>query len=108
MMLVLTLAGVGRGVAAISDGAGSPLGFASSICHSASGEAPEGPHPPGPARHDCCDQGTCCAPALPPFTIGFFEPASVGPVVRHVRAPVGALSVARLRTPRLAQGPPAA
>ncbi len=105
-MLVLTLAGVGRGLAAASDTGATAFGVpgvASHICHAGDGSAPV-----DPSLHDCCD---ACA-LLAPLALAGDMPSVRGPAaVRHaerVRARAGVPTVARPRTPRMSQGPPTA
>lgn len=111
LMTVLTLAGVGRGLAAASDAeqAFQPVpGVVTSICHSGGTTAPGPADPGGPGHHDCCDRCVLGAAAI----------VSAGPDLRIVsplshdivRSAVGAWTarLSRARTPRQSQGPPAA
>ncbi|MCW6506578.1 hypothetical protein [Lichenifustis flavocetrariae] len=106
-MFVLTLAGVGRGFAAVTDAMpsfGIP-GIAVHICHT--GES-DGSAPVDPAHHDCCDACALSAPvdlAAAPVLTG---PASVAHFIAHVQAMAWVPRLARLRTPRQSQGPPTA
>jgi hypothetical protein len=107
-MVVLTLAGVGRGMAAASDmaapGFGVP-GVAVHICHSGEGD---GSIPGDRTHHDCCDACAISAPATLADALSLTGPASVMHYVEHAEAMTWVPTVARLRTPRQSQGPPAA
>ena len=108
LMLVITLAGVGRGLAAASDLGHTSFdipGVASPICHSGDGH---GSLPPDQTRHDCCD--ACAISALATLADGpiLTGPASALRYVEHTEAMAWMPVVARLRTPRQAQGPPPA
>ncbi len=107
-MIVLTLAGVGRGLAAASGSAAPTFGVpgvAFHICHT--GEA-DGSIPTDQARHDCCDACALSAPATLADAPSLTGPASVTHYVEHAQAMAWVPTAARLRTPRQSQGPPAA
>jgi len=106
-MFVLTLAGVGRGLAAGSDMASSFVipGVAFHICHTGEGE---GSIPADQAHHDCCDACALCAPVTLADAPSLTGPASVMRFVEHVQAMTWVPTLARLRTPRQSQGPPTA
>lgn len=100
------LAGIGRGVAAASDtvpGFDIP-GVAFHICHAGAGDA----SPVDRAHHDCCDACALCAPLTLASAPSLTGPASVVRFVAHVRAVAWVPTLARPRTPRQSQGPPAA
>ena len=108
LILVLTLAGAGRGFAAAPDPVGSVLaGFHAPICHSG-GDA-QGPDDPAvPAGHDCCDACALLAPAILPAPAALSRPAPVAHDASHDGAPSWVPAAARPRSPRQSQGPPAA
>ena len=106
-MVVLALAGVGRGLAVASDavpGFGIP-GVAAHICHT--GER-EGSPPADGAHHDCCDACALSAPATLADAPSLTGPASVVHFVEHAQAVAWVATVTRVRTPRQSQGPPVA
>jgi hypothetical protein len=107
-MLVLTLAGVGRGLAAASDmtvtGFGIP-GVAFYICHTGEGG---GSAPADQSHHDCCDDCALLAPVTSADAPSMSGPASVMHYVEHTHAMAWVPTIARLRTPRQSQGPPTA
>ena len=106
-MLVLTLAGVGRGLAAASDmvpGFGIP-GVALHICHAGEGD---GSVPGDPAQHDCCDACALSAPVTLAEAPSLTGPASVVCFVAHVQAMAWVPTDVRVRGPRQSQGPPTA
>ena len=108
LMLVLTFAGVGRGWAAASVAPDvlAQIGISSvPICHSGSDG---GSTPDFPVHQDCCDQCALFAPAVLPSAPLAVSPASVTHVIAHAKALAWAPVLARTRTPRLSQGPPAA
>lgn len=110
LIIALTLAGLGRALAATATWAAGPgsdaAGLGVPICHSGADAAPDGPTQPVP--HDCCDDGALLASAVLP------APPSVGgrvPVPRPVAyagAAPWAPTVALPRAHRLPRGPPAA
>lgn len=107
LMAVLTLAGVGRGLAAGS-ALPSPAvaGILAPICHSDAG-SPAAPADPGKPRNgDCCDQ---CALGAAAILSGAPEPSSaLGHAIRRAAPRASAARLARTRSPRQSQGPPAA
>ncbi len=108
LVLVLTLAGVGRGLAAASDRTAPGLGVASlafPICHAGAGD---GSAPADPSRHDCCDACALLSPVTLADAPALSGPASVIHPIAHAQAMAWVPTVARLRTPRQAQGPPTA
>ena len=107
-MFVLTLAGVGRGLSAASDMTGPVYGIPGvtvEICHTGSRDDSI---PAGPVHHDCCDACTLLAPITLSDAPSLTAPASVVHFVEHVQALAWVPTLARLRTPRQSQGPPAA
>lgn len=108
LILALTLAGVGRALATASETHAVVAGLTVPICHAGAGAASRPGVPGDRSRHDCCDQCALCAPALPPASATVSEPASVEHVAVHARALGWAPLLARARSPRLSQGPPAA
>ncbi len=111
LLTVLTLAGVGRGLAVASDVAQAwqPIaGAAMPICHSGGPADPAPVHPVAPVDHDCCDQCALCAPAVvfaaPELRI--VSPVSHGIV--HSAVVAWTVRLSRARSPRQSQGPPAA
>ena len=107
-MIVLTLAGVGRGVAAASDLVAPGFGVADvafHICHSGEGG---GSGPSDRTHHDCCDACALSAPATLADAPSLTGPAAVTHHIEHAEAMAWVPSGARLRTPRQSQGPPAA
>ena len=106
-MFVLTLAGVGRGLALASDNAPSFAipGVAFHICHAGEGD---GSMPADQAHHEGCDICALCAPVTLADAPSLSGPASVMRFVVHVEAMTWVPSLARLRTPRQSQGPPTA
>ena len=111
LMAVLTLAGVGRGLAPASDAEQAFQtipGVVMPICHSGGTVAPDPDDPGRPVHHDCCDQCVLCAAAL---VSAAPELRTVAPVSHDiVRSAVVTWTVrlSRARTPRQSQGPPAA
>ncbi|WP_131114369.1 hypothetical protein [Lichenihabitans psoromatis] len=109
LMIVLTLAGVGRALAAPSDlmpSFGSIPGVAMPICHADGGGSSS--NPSDPTHHDCCDQ---CALSAPILTSSAPCPTIVTPASHAVlRSAVvsWAARLARARSPRQPQGPPSA
>lgn len=110
LTVVLALAGAGRGIAAAADVPIAPpsiAGFVFPICHAeAADDKPA--NPGGHLHHDCCD--TC---ALCNVFINATPPTATLPEASVHDAPPAALKVwiarvARARTPRQSQGPPAA
>ncbi len=108
LILVLTLAGAGRGFAAAPDAAGPALaGLNAPICHS--GGDPRGPgDPAAPAGDGCCDACALMAPAILPAPAALSGPAPAVQCASHARAPSWMPAAARARSPRQSQGPPAA
>lgn len=106
-MFVLTLAGVGRALAATSDIEQNFAisGVAFHICHSGEGD---GSIPADQTHHDCCDACALCAPVTLADAPSLTGPASVVHFVEHVQAMTWVPSSSRLRTPRQSQGPPTA
>jgi len=108
VMLALSLAGIGRGLAA-AGGSGPPLiaigGFVMSLCHTDDGGGHAG-DPLNGAPHDCCDQCTLCAAADMPIVPPFAPPARIVHFIEFGARVTEAPAPARLRTPRLSQGPP--
>jgi hypothetical protein len=110
LIVALTLAGVGRGVAAASDveSAFQPIqGVVVPICHSGGGTS-NPLDPSAPVHQGCCDQCALCAPVI-------FSAAPEVPVVTPVSHEIVCAAIAawtvrlsRARTPRQSQGPPAA
>ena len=110
LIAVLTLAGVGRGLAAASDAAQAfqPIpGVVMAICHSGA-TGTDSADPTRPIHHECCDQCALCAPVI--FSAAP-ELRTMAPVSHGiVRSAVVAWTVRRSRTrsPRQSQGPPVA
>ncbi len=106
LLLVLALADVGRGWAAVPDAAGplSIAGAAVHICHT----GPSGSVPADPDRHDCCDACALLAPATLPVAPTSSEPARIARVADHAVPVPRGTTPARNRTPRQSRGPPAA
>lgn len=106
-MLVLTLAGVGRGFAAASDAtaSGGSIAGAFPICHSGGEDRSV---PADPSHHDCCDACALLAPVTLAGAPALNGPASAVRFVEHARAMAWVPTVARRRTPRQSQGPPTA
>ena len=105
-MFALTLAGVGRGLAAASsslDAIPSIPSVAVHICHTGDGNTPG---PIDPARYDCCD---LCALGAPVVFSGAPDLPVVSPASHDIgRSAVVAWTVrlSRARSPRQSQGPP--
>ena len=106
-MFVLTLGGVGRGLAAASDMAASfgIPGAPVHICHTGEGD---GSIPADQVHHDCCDACALCAPMTLADAPSLIGPASVVNFVDHIQAMTWVPTRARRRTPRQSQGPPTA
>ena len=107
-MVVLTLAGVGRSLAAVRDvtpqGFGTP-GVVFHICHAREND----PSPPADqAQHDCCDACALSAPLTLADAPSLTGPASAVHFVEHAHAMAWAPTSPRARTPRQSQGPPIA
>lgn len=108
LVLVLSVAGVGRGWAAAPGGievAPVIAGVVAPICHDEA-DGRNGTDTPG--HHDCCDACALCAPVVLPGLTDLTAPACVAHYVAHADALGWAPVLSRPRTPRLAQGPPAA
>jgi hypothetical protein len=108
LVLVLSVAGVGRGWAATPDAfEAAPIiaGGAVPICH-ADANGSSGTDAPG--HHDCCDTCALCGPVMLPGTPDVSAPASVVHYIAHTAALSWSPILARPHTPRLSQGPPAA
>lgn len=110
LMLTLALAGAGRGALAASMAAAEPTlvvnGIVIPICHP--GQDRTDGTPDQATHHDCCDACALCAPVLLPTPP---VPAPRARTVVRLDLPLPATPthvVARLATPRLSQGPPAA
>lgn len=106
LILAFTLAGVGRGFSAGSDGSARAFGITGAavhICHAGDGSVPA-----DPTRHGCCDACALCLAAVVPTAPSETGSASAERVVGQARIFAWAPVVARSRTPRLSQGPPAA
>lgn len=106
LVLALHLAGMGRALATASFGPEVPSipGVVVHLCHAdARGDAEK-----GQTHRDCCDTCALCSPVTPPENPDLAKPAAVVRFVGHSRTLRWAPAVARRRTPRLAQGPPAA
>src|SRR5579871_834859 len=83
LILVLMLAGVGRGVVAAPDLlSGAVAGVVAPICHAglADGGAPEGPG--NPSGRDCCDDCALSAPLVIPTAPVAAAPMPVVHIVR--------------------------
>ena len=110
VMLALSLAGMGRSLAAAGD-QGPPVivigGFVLSLCHTDSGSPGQG-DPQDSAHHDCCDQCTLHAALILPTMADLGAPTRIAHVVDPDSTVSAVAVVARPRTPRLSQGPPAA
>ena len=107
LVLVLSVAGVGRGWAATPGGievAPVIAGVVAHICHDEAG----GSGSDTAGHHDCCDACALCAPVVLPGMPDLTAPARVIHYVAHADALSWAPVLARPRTPRLAQGPPLA
>ena len=108
MMFALTLAGVGRGLAASYDATGAAFGVPGvtvHICHSGPGD---GSTPADPFHPECCDACALSASATLAAAPVLSAPASVAYYVEHARAMGWVPTLARFRTPRQSQGPPTA
>ncbi len=109
VMLALSLAGIGRGLAAANESGPAFIvvdGFVISLCHTDNGNG--GPDDPQNAPHDCCDQCTLRAAIDVPVVPIFAPPALIVHFIEFDSSVVAPPTFARLRTPRLSQGPPAA
>ncbi len=109
-MVVLTLAGIGRGLAAASGMTVTDFGIpgvAFHICHTGDSDG-DGPAPVDPSHHDCCDACALLAPVTLADEPSVSGPASVMHYVEHAHAMAWVPTIARLRTPRQSQGPPTA
>ncbi len=111
LMAVLTLAGVGRGVAAAADAEQDFISLPdvlAPICHSGGSVSPDPTSHRAPVHHDCCTDCALCAPvnlsAVP--EIRTVTPA--GHTVVSAAAVAVALCMSCARSPRQSQGPPAA
>ena len=109
LILALTLAGVGRALAATTQpGAAHDVipGVHVPICHSGADGAPSGPARPD--GHDCCDDCALLAPALLPSPPVLAGPAPVELFADYAGAIPWSPVLARPRDPRLSRGPPTA
>ncbi|MDQ0392701.1 hypothetical protein [Labrys monachus] len=105
VMLALSLAGLGRALAAATDSGPATIivgGFVISLCHTDDGSG----SPQDTARHDCCDQCTLHAPVTLPGAAGLAAPLRIVHVVESEPAVMPVAAIARPRTPRVSQGPP--
>ena len=111
LIIVLTLSGVGRAVATVSrpvDIHYAIPGLQVPICHSDAGTSTDPADPIHPTQHDCCDECALLAPVVIPVPPSLTGPASVEHYAEHAHAVAWVPAIARLRTPRQSQGPPAA
>lgn len=107
LVLVLMLAGVGQGLAVAAEGGlvppGEPgIGFP--ICHAGSGAGA----PAAPVHHACCDACALLSMGIVAAPPVLFAPAWVVRSAIHAVPRAARPALARARTPRQAQGPPAA
>ena len=111
LMAVLTLASVGRGLAAASDAEQDIQmisGVVMPICHSGEASVPDPVNPGDPVHHDCCDQCVLCAAAIVASAPELRTVASVSHDIVRSAVVAWTLRLSRARTPRQSQGPPAA
>ena len=111
LISALTLSGVGRAVATVPhpvDAHYAIAGVRVPICHSDAGTSTSPADPTHPTQHDCCDDCALLAPAVLPAAPSLTGPATVEHYAEHVHAVAWVPAIARLRTPRESQGPPAA
>jgi hypothetical protein len=103
LALILTLAGVGRGLVAASDAAPITIaGIVVSICHPSSGDAPAS----DPRGHNCCEDCALCAAVVPPTPPMLSKPVQVA-LIGRLGEPVSSVRLlGRPWTPRQSQGPP--
>lgn len=108
LFVVLTLSGIGRTMAT-PDGPVRPAveiaGVVVPLCHAGSDHPAV---PAGPGHHDCCDDCVLCTAMALPDVAPLTAPARVEHVAVHADALTWAPAIARIPTPRLSQGPPAA
>ena len=105
LIITLTLAGLGRAMASVSQVGGLHdviPGVHVPICHS--GEVPTDPSQP--PSHDCCDECALLAAFVMPAPQVLSLPAPVEHFAEHARAVAWAPVIARPRDPRLSRGPP--
>lgn len=109
LVLVLMLAGVGQGWAAASEGRVVPGGGGPAlkfpICHTGAGD---GRAPDAPRQHACCDACALLALGIVPAPPLLWEPVAIAHAAAHAVALGPRPALARRRTPRQSQGPPAA
>lgn len=83
-------------------------GVATPICHDGSGAKLGGNGEGTAGGHACCDACALLAPAILPASPGLAGPFAVAAFATHAGAVAWAPSLARLRGPKLSQGPPTA
>lgn len=105
LVIALTLAGVGRAVAAVAPPADAVPGIHGPICHSGPGPATD---PAEPAPQDCCDGCALLAPAVLPAPPSVSRPAPAALAVSLLAAATTVPAAARPRGPHRSRGPPAA
>lgn len=111
LIFVLALAGAGRGFPAAGEAPASVAligGVVAPICHAGAASEADPAGPGGHAHHDCCDACALCVAFIltTPPTAG--DPAAFATDAPSLAVAVFTARVARLRTPRQSQGPPAA
>lgn len=109
LMLALMVAGVGRVMAtmpAVPMASVVIAGMLVPVCHIEEGGA--GNSSDGAAKPDCCDQCALCTPAILPAPPGLTHPRASDEVAERIQPAPWAPALARRRTPRQSQGPPAA
>lgn len=105
VMLALSLAGVGRGLAATTDTGPAFVvidGFVLSLCHTDDGSG----DPQDTTHHDCCDQCTLHAPVILPTAAELAAIERIAHIVDLGSTVLWSPDIARPRTPRVSQGPP--
>ena len=108
VMLALSLAGLGRGLAASTDNRPASIvigGFVVSLCHTDDGSGNPS-DPQNSAHHDCCDLCTLHASTDVPVAPAFAPPARIAHFIDFDSTVASVFSTTRARTPRLSQGPP--
>lgn len=108
LTVVLVLAGTGRALLLADAHEIVPVtidGVVLTICHTVTDPAPPSSDTP---QHNCCDACLLMAATVLPVPPAVPLPIAHDFVVDHVDAMPWVPAFARLKTPRLAQGPPAA
>ena len=106
LVLVVTLTGVGRGIAGPPEVSLRIGSLAVPICHSGQHGAADSSRPGAPSSHDCCDACALCAPVTLPLSPDYSTPVAVFIVERRKTRASAKPHVSRVWTPRQAQGPP--